>query len=320
MITGSSGFVAGHFIRFIYENNIPFHIVCVDISDLGRDVLEYKSKLNIVFEKVDILDRTSVDFLLKKYRPEYVLHLAAFSSVAYSWKNPDTSFLNNTNIFLNIVEAIRRNNINCRVLSVGSSEEYGNVTAEMIPLTENMYPNPISPYAVARVSQEMISKVYVDGYDMDIVLTRSFNHIGPYQDIRFAIPSFVKQICDIKKSGKISGIIEVGDIHIIRDFVDVRDVVKAYYILLKEGRRGEIYNICSGTGVSLKELIEKIAEIVGVSVTTHACEEYRRNRDNMIIVGSHDKITSEFGWEPKIPITDTLQDMIIEEMHEKIDK
>ena len=252
--------------------------------------------------------------IIKSFKPDYILHLAAFSSVAYSWKYPTESFMNNSNIFLNLIDAIREVDPSCRILSVGSSEEYGNVSRTELPLKESQRVNPVSPYAVARVSQELMSKVYVKAYGMNLIMTRSFNHIGPRQDDRFVIPSFIKRIIDIKKSGRDEGEIETGDITIIRDFVDVRDVVRAYYMLLTEGTPGEIYNICSGNAYKLSDIIESIANEVGVKVRTKVNSEFVRPDDNREIVGSAYKIESELGWKPEIVIKDTLKDMIAERM------
>ena len=200
----------------------------------------------------------------------------------------------------------------CRVLSVGSSEEYGNVSKDQLPLCENNLLQPVSPYAVARVSQEMLSKVFVDSYHLDIILTRSFNHIGPWQDERFVVPSFIRRILNIRDAGLSEGTIETGDTTIIRDFVDVRDVVNAYYMLLTEGTPGEIYNICSGTEIALSDIIDQIADIVGVKVSTKVNPEYVRPNDNRVVVGSHEKITTELGWQPVIKWEQTLRDMVEE--------
>ena len=241
---------------------------------------------------------------------EYILHLASYSSVAYSWKHPIECFNNNTNIFLNVVHTIHRLRMNCRILSVGSSEEYGNVTEQDIPLIEESKILPGSPYAVARVSQEMLSRVYVNSYGLDIVMTRSFNHIGPLQDTRFVVPSFITRILKIKQEGMVEGTIETGDLSIIRDFVDVRDVVKAYYNLLVFGKTGELYNICSGNGIALKDIVLKIGEIVGVKVSTTTNSEFVRLNDNHIIIGSYDKIKKDINWKPEIPLEVTLKDMV----------
>lgn len=313
-ITGFSGFVAGHFVEYLYKENIKCEILGLSRSTPKIDMSQYSDRLSIRFVLVDMMDKDALTEALDSFKPDYILHLAAFSSVAYSWKYPTESFMNNSNIFLNLVDAVREIDSTCRILSVGSSEEYGNVSRGELPLKESQRVNPVSPYAVARVSQELMSKVYVKAYGMNIIMTRSFNHIGPRQDDRFVIPSFIKRIIDIKKSGKTEGEIETGDTTIIRDFVDVRDVVRAYYLLLTEGTPGEIYNICSGNAHKLSDIIDCIANEVGVKVTTRINPEFVRPDDNREIVGSAYKIESELGWNPRIDIKNTLKDMIAERM------
>lgn len=282
----------------------------VDISKPTYDYDTYTDKLYKEYVNLDLLDKEAVYSYISKVNPDYVLHLASFSSVAYSWKKPCESFANNTNIFLNIVQAIHELNIKCRILSIGSSEEYGNVDATKMPLVESMSLKPLNPYAVARVSQEMLSRVFVDSLGLDIVLTRSFNHIGPWQDSRFVVPSFVKRIKDIADRGEKEGTIETGDLSIVRDFVDVRDVVDAYYRLLTCGRTGEIYNVCSGIGVELSQIVEIIAGKLGIDIKTNINPDYVRPNDNRIIVGSREKITNELGWKPTRDLSQTIEDMI----------
>lgn len=310
LITGFSGFVSHHFLEYLYQNDIKTEIIGVDIREPLFNYKKFMDKLKISFRIINLLDKESIKSMLCCFSPDYILHLASYSSVAYSWKYPEESFVNNTNIFLNIISSIAEANIKCRILSVGSSEEYGNVLDADMPLREDHILLPVSPYAVARVAQEMLAKVYVESYGMDIILTRSFNHIGPWQDERFVIPSFIKKIKRLKDNGVQEGIIETGDISIVRDFVDVRDVVKAYYVLLTEGTTGSIYNICSGVGVSLKDVIGMIAMEIGVKIDTKINPELVRPNDNRIIVGSYEKIYNDFGWEPKIPILNTIHDMI----------
>ena len=314
VITGVSGFVAGHFIDYLFNNDIECKILGLDRGTPKIDFGKYADKIEIIFSIVDLMDKNSLKNMIENFKPNYVLHLAASSSVAYSWKHPTESFMNNSNIFLNLIDAVREVDPSCRILSVGSSEEYGNVSRTELPLKESQRVNPVSPYAVARVSQELMSKVYVKAYGMNVIMTRSFNHIGPRQDDRFVIPSFIKRIIDIKKSGKTQGEIETGDTTIVRDFVDVRDVVRAYYILLTEGTPGEIYNICSKNAYKLSDIIDCIANEVGVEVTTRVNPEFVRPDDNKEIVGSAYKIESELGWKPEIDIKDTLKDMIDERM------
>lgn len=225
-------------------------------------------------------------------------------------KSPVESFMNNTNIFLNLVDAVRKNNIKCRILSVGLSEEYGDVSEKDIPLSENRNPEPISPYAIARVSQEMMSKCYVNSFAQDIVMTRSFNHIGPRQSDVFVIPSFIKQLVYGFTEGKKEIVMHTGNVSIIRDFTDVRDVVRAYNLLLEKGKSGEIYNVCSGKGQSLKDIITIVADKLDVKASIKVDESLVRPKDNMIIVGDNAKINTHVGWKPSILLEDTLDNMI----------
>ena len=310
IITGFSGFVSRHFLNYLYDNKKEYQVLGADINEPKLNLEEYSDVLDIAFKKCNMLDEEAVNEMVSEFAPDYILHLAAFSSVAYSWEHPAECFNNNTRIFLNLTNAVRSLKKKCRILSVGSSEEYGNVSKDQLPLKESMNLKPVSPYAVARVSQEMMSKVFVDSYDMDIVLTRSFNHMGPYQDERFVIPSFIRRILDVKEGGREIGTIETGDTTIIRDFVDVRDVVRAYYGLLMEGTPGEVYIICKGEGVALSEIIGEISDIVGVDIVGKVNPEYVRPDDNRQIIGCSDKIKNDIGWEAEIPISQTLTDMI----------
>lgn len=311
LITGFSGFVSRHFLNYLVENNLSYEVLGVDVNLPKFAMEDYEPTLAMSFEQVNLLDKEAVEDMIATFRPDYILHLASFSSVAYSWQHPADCFMNNTSIFLNVTEALRKHDLcDCRLLSVGSSEEYGDVKKEELPLQEDMPLVPVNPYAVARVSQEMMAKVLADSFGMQIMLTRSFNHMGPFQDERFVIPSFVRRILDIAESGAKSGEIETGDTSIVRDFVDVRDVVRAYYRLLLDGKAGEVYNICGEKGVSLAEVVDQIADIVGVSVTTRVNPDFVRPGDNQVVIGSAEKIRQDIGWTAEIPLRQTLMDMI----------
>lgn len=309
LITGSSGFVARHFLSYLNKQKDPWEVICVDANEPNYHFDEFQN-LRISFYKINLLDTDVLNKVIKEQPPDYVLHLAAFSSVAYSWNYPAESFLNNCNIFLNLCNAIKEHNSLCRILSVGSSEEYGIVKKEDLPIKETHPLTPASPYAVARVSQEMLSKVFCDSFGMQIIMTRSFNHIGPGQDERFSVSGFVKRILEIKRRGDKEGTIETGNLGIIRDFVDVRDVVRAYHILLQKGQPGEVYNICAGRRISLKDIIKQIADIVGVDIQTKLSLSFVRPGDNPEIVGSYYKVGSMFDWKPEIDLDTTLRDMI----------
>lgn len=326
IITGFSGFVARHFLdRLVVsygkaaDSDTKISVLGLDIVRPLYDLSEYGEHFDIDFTAVDLMDAERVCEVVSDFKPTEILHLAAFSSVSYSWEHPADCFSNNTKVFLTVVEAVRTHGLKCRILSVGSSEIYGDVSEDMLPLREDMPINPLSPYAIARQAQEALAKVFVEKFDMDIILTRSFNHIGPRQDARFVVPSFIARILEGRKhigepmigsNDAPTVTIETGNIDIIRDFLDVRDVVRAYDMLLLRGRRGEIYNIAGGNGISLKELIDMIADIVGVTVIPKENPEYVRPSDNPRIIGSYDKIQADIGWEPKIPLKQTIRDMV----------
>lgn len=310
LITGFSGFVSKHFIDFLEKNEIHADVLGVDINDEIPFDFSNKTYVKCSFKKIDLLNKGSVERIIMDFNPNYVLHLASYSSVGMSWKLPVESFTNNTNIFLNLIDTIRLLGIRCRILSIGSSEEYGNAADGSSNLKEDHVLNPISPYAVARVSQEMLSKVYTDSYNMDIIMTRSFNHIGTHQKDIFVIPSFVKKMITLKENGNEIKELTTGDTTIVRDFVDVRDVVEAYYLLFKNGKKGEIYNICNGKGTSLNEVIQIISTILNIKVTQTTDPSLVRPNDNKIIIGCNDKIKKDTGWKNRYSLEDSLRDIV----------
>lgn len=309
LITGFSGFVSRHFLEYLERNSIQCMVKGIDVypPEFKQDQFKF---IKIDFEKIDLLKANNLDNIIFQFKPDYILHLASYSSVAFSWKEPTESFANNTNIFLNLLDAVRKLGLSTRILSIGSSEQYGNVKAEDMPLKENHPLKPISPYAVARVAQEMLSKVYADGYDLDIIMTRSFNHIGPYQKDIFVVPSLVKQLVEIKKHCLKGQNIIAGDLNIVRDFTDVRDVVSGYYKLLKNGEKGEIYNICSGNGWALKEIFHMLCDMLNVDVNINTVPQLIRPSDNKIIIGSNDKVKKITGWEIQYSLEESLKDVI----------
>jgi GDP-4-dehydro-6-deoxy-D-mannose reductase len=309
LITGYSGFVSYHFMDLLNKLEPGSEVLGIDKMPPAFDAGSFPD-LSISFKDTDLLNRSMIEETLTSFQPEYILHLASVSSVAQSWETPLDSFVNNTNIFLNLVELIRIRKLPCRLLSIGSSEEFGQVKENELPLTEEHPLKPLSPYAVARVSQEMLSKIYADGYGLDIIMTRSFNHIGPRQKDIFVISSFAKQLVSFLKDKKAVHKIITGDLTIVRDFVDVRDVVKAYYMLMKNGRKGEIYNICSGHGVYLQEIIGEMSAQLGLTIEVEINPALIRPNDNRKIIGSFAKIKNELGWEPSISLATSLADII----------
>lgn len=281
LVTGASGFVGRHLCQYL-KNQGDF-VIAQSRGGNFDPVASADEQCVCLLENIDEIRQ-----ILRKYQPDAVVHLAAASSVAYSWRHPHDTFLNNAQIFLNTVEAHRLETPSSRFLSVGSSEQYGIVSPDSVPLHETSACNPVSPYAVARVAQEQMSLVYVSGFKLDIVCTRSFNHIGPGQNSKFVIASFIKQAIEIKKRNRSN--FECGNLRIIRDFVDIRDVVRAYRFLLEKGVSGEVYNVCSGRGVSLQYALDAVKKIYSIDVEAVILKDNIRPIDNPIIIGSNQKI------------------------------
>ena len=297
LITGSNGFVGKHLIQ--------------KLSSKGSDVFAlYRNKLDskvdgVLYKKIDLNNVQSLKKYLNQFKPKNIIHLAADSSVAFSWEHPIKSFNNNMNIYLNLIDAVRQSKINPIILSIGSSEVYGKVEKGCIPLKENNKLNPINPYSVARVSQELISDVYCKAYGLTIIKTRSFNHLGVGQDSRFFVPSVIKQLLEIKSSN-----LKLGNLDIIRDFLDVEDVVDAYLDLIKYGITGEVYNVCSGTGYSLNKIVKNVMNITNIKKPIILNKSKIRPVDNPIIVGDNSKLRLLNNWKPKIDLDLSIKKMI----------
>jgi len=310
LITGISGFVGGHFVHFLTTNHKDLEIHGVSRSKPAWDFVNIPPQMldDHYFHQLDLNDIPKIKVLIGEIQPDYILHLAAQSSVAESWKTPVFSFLNNTNIFLNIIDTVRLNDNAARVLSIGSSEQYGIVAEHDLPITEERQQSPENPYAVARVAQEHLARIYAKGFDLDICCTRSFNHCGPGQSDRFVVSAIVKQFARIAR-GIQEPVISIGNGAIVRDFVDVQDVVEAYSLLLSKGKKGEVYNICSGKGRAIKDIITILSEILDIQVSVHQEQGQIRPIDNPRIIGSFQKIQRDLGWKPTISFEQSLESM-----------
>lgn len=211
---------------------------------------------------------------------------------------------------MNLADAVRDFVPNCRILSIGSAEVYGGANSAADSFREDATLRPENPYAVGRLAQEQMSRIYVDGFGMNIITTRSFNHVGPGQNPRFAIASFVKQLADAGRLGEKKVVMSTGNVDLVRDISDVRDVVRAYLLLLSKGKPGEIYNVGRGEGFSLRNIIKTAANILGLDVVIAVDRNLLRPTDPQYLVGSIEKIHHETGWRPQIPMEQTLRDML----------
>lgn len=308
LITGISGFVGGHFTQFILNEQPDYLLHGVSRSKPAWDFIQDLDQVlgAITFHQCDLLDSAKINSIIGDIQPDYIVHLASFSSVAQSWKEPLASFLNNTNAFLNIVEAVRIHNLKTKFLSVGSSEEYGIVKKCDLPLTEKKYLAPANPYAVARVSEEHLAQIYTKGYYLNICCTRSFNHIGPGQSDQYVVSSIAKQFAEIALHYK-KPIIRIGAGSIIRDFVDIEDVIRAYTAILEKGVTGEVYNVCSGRGYSIHDIVNSLSVLTHIPVAVEQNQNLLRPIDNPVLIGSYDKLHHETGWKPYWSIEKSLE-------------
>ena len=292
------GFVGRYFVEYLGKNEPDAKVYGIDIAPSCDMDIEYKS--------LNLMDTAKVKAIVQDVKPDYIVHLAAMSSVAQSWAEPANCFVNNMSAFLNLADAVRSHNLNTRILSVGSSEEYGIYDT---PIQESFVLHPKNPYSVARLSQEYMSKLYVDNFGLDIVMTRSFNHIGPRQNTRFVIPSFVEQLVNIA-DGKKENKMMVGNINVVRDFTDVRDVVDAYYRIIKHAPNRSVYNVCSGRGVKLRDIIDTTAETLGIKPNVVVDPSRIRSNEIPSVIGDNSKLKSELGWKQQYTLSQTIADMI----------
>jgi GDP-4-dehydro-6-deoxy-D-mannose reductase len=293
LITGHSGFVGSYLVDAIRRATPEATIIAVDRVARPPGI------------QLDLLDLDAVRELLAREQPDRLVHLASFSSVGASWREPVTSFSNNTNIFLNVLECVRQSSLATRVLSIGSSEQYGLVAPADLPLRETAPQRPLSPYAVARVAQEHLGDVYRRGYGVDIVATRSFNHVGAGQSPQFVVSAIGKQFAELARGKRDR--IQVGTTSVIRDFLDVRDVVTAYVGLLDRGATGEVYNICSGAGHSIADVIRMFGALARIEPVLETDPALLRPVENEVVIGDHGKLTAAIGWRPTIALEDALR-------------
>lgn len=304
LIIGAAGFVGGHLIDLLSRQpGIEIYASKLKTEKLNETTTE------IAAVDLDILCKDEVSDLIRKICPDYIIHLAALSSVSYSWKEPALTFDINLIGTINILEAVRKAEIKPRILLIGSAEEYGNIKSESLPVKESSNLDPKSPYAVSKASQEMVAHMYASVYNMEIVMVRAFNHIGPGQSPIFAIPGFAEQIVKIE-NGIQEPIISVGNLLVKRDFTDVRDIVKGYWDLVRYGKKGEVYNIGSGKSYSLQFILDKLISMSNKKIRVEIDQNKFRPADIPELRADISKIYDQINWKPEIDIDTTLSDIL----------
>jgi len=260
-------------------------------------------------EFIDIRDLEALTSYIEENTPDYVVHLAAQSFVPRSFENPRNTFDVNFLGTFNLLSTLERVGFQGRFLYVSSSDVYGIVPKEKQPILELQLTMPRSPYAVSKVAAEALCYQHSISSQFECIIARPFNHIGPGQSEQFVISNFAKQLVEIKLGLRKSKL-NVGDIDVYRDFTDVRDVVRAYKLLLNEGANSEIYNICSGTGRKVRDLIEIMIRQLNIEVNIVVDENRLRKSEQRYVSGNYKKLAEVTGWSPNIDINDSIADIL----------
>ena len=307
LVTGVRGLAGSFLTEFLLSKK------GIEVHGLGRpfskNVFGQKISKDIIFHPCDICDAKTVNQVIKKVRPERLFHLAAQSSASLSWDFPANTLQTNIIGQLNIFEAVRRSGQNPRIHIAGSSDVYGIVDASQSPIRETVCLKPVSPYGVSKAAQDLLAYQYYKAYGLPIVRTRAFNHTGPGQNETFVASNFAKQFALIE-AGKEKPVIHTGDLETVRDFTDVRDIVKAYWLAIEKGKPGEAYNVCSGHGRKIREIIEFYLKQVRAKIKIELDSSRIRPGDTPVLVGDSSKFRKETGWKPVIPFETTLTDLL----------
>ena len=307
LIIGGAGFVGAYLVRHLK-------------NDLGQDVVVTKMPReqvkvdgvdmdSIQVCDLDILQKESIVALFREIRPDYIYHLAAQSSVSVSWKNPALTVYVNVKGGVNVLEALRELDYKPRVLFIGSGEEYGHILPNETPIKEENVSRPGNIYAATKACQNMLAKIYADAYGLDVMMVRAFNHIGPNQMPLFVVADFCKQVAEIE-AGNREPVMKVGNLSAKRDFTDVRDVVRAYALLMKSGCAGETYNIGSGHAIAIEDILKQILDHSTVEIRVEVDPERLRPVDVPIIEADTTKVYEATGWKPEISLEQTIRETL----------
>jgi GDP-4-dehydro-6-deoxy-D-mannose reductase len=307
LITGVTGFVGSH----LADSLVARPGIEVFGSHRWRSRMEnidhLRGRLTLV--ECDLRDPGAVRRLLATVRPDRIFHLAAQSYVPSSWTSPAETITGNVTCQLNLLEAIRDSGLSTRIHVAGSSEEYGLVHKDELPIREENPLRPLSPYAVSKVTQDYLAYQYWMSHRVHTVRTRGFNHTGPRRGDVFVTSNFARQIAEIEK-GLREPVVRVGNLEAIRDFTDVRDMVRAYWLALERGEPGQVYNICSGRGYTVRQVLDLLLGLASVHVDVQEDPDRLRPSDVEVLLGDCTRFQRITGWKPTIPFEVTLKDLL----------
>ncbi len=307
LITGITGFAGSHLAEYLLGRGDVEVFGTIRWRSRTENVEGIRGRITLV--ECDLADASSVDRAIETVRPDLVFHLAAQSFVPTSWVAPAETLTNNVIGQVNLFEAIRRAGIDPLIQIACSSEEYGLVYEHEVPITEDNPLRPQSPYAVSKVAQDLLAYQYFCSYGLRVVRTRTFNHTGPRRGEVFVTSDFAKQIAEIER-GLAEPVLHVGNLEAKRDFTDVRDVVKAYWLALERGEPGDVYVIASGRAWRISEVVDMLLEAAKLPITVRRDPTRTRPSDVPILLGDSTKFRARTGWRPVVPFERTLSDLL----------
>lgn len=308
MITGIAGFAGSHLAEYLFSLG-DIEVTGLDLSSPPARFREMLGGRMPPVHSCDLADTDSVNRALAEEQPDAVIHLAAMAQVAGAWERAADILCTNIVCTESLLEAVRDSVPKARTLIVSSSEVYGKVAPNELPLTEESPLRPNNPYSVSKVSKEFVGKSFAASFGTEVVIARPFNHIGPRQLGNFVVASFARQLAEIE-AGRQEPVLRVGNLESKRDFTDVRDIVRAYYLLLKHGKAGEVYNIASGTSHSIKEILDTLIGLSTASPRIETIPELMRPSDLPDVRGDCRKLKSLGEWEATVPLEQSLKDTL----------
>ena len=306
LITGIAGFAGSHLAELLLSDGVEvFGIKRVRSRTENIDHIIDQIKL---FD-CDLMDTISIRRVLREVKPDYIFHLAAQAFVRSSWDDPIYTMRCNVEGQMNLFNALVDLNMNPVIQIAGSSEEYGAVEPDDIPIKETCPLRPLSPYAVSKVTQDLMGYQYWKSYGLNVIRTRAFNHSGKRRGKIYATSTFANQIAMIEK-GKQPPVIKHGNLDAIRDLTDVRDTVRGYYMLVQKGKPGAVYNICSGNDWTMQKVLNYLVSLSNVKVKMEIDLERLRPSDLPVLIGDNSKIVNAIGWSPTISMETMLGDLL----------
>ena len=314
MVTGAGGFIGSHLVDFCLSKGHDVLATVEPGKQLNNlqhliDITSKKSKFpKLEWTYADIRDAKKIDDLITGFTPDGIFHMAAQSYVKPSWADPAHTFDTNINGTVNVFEPIKRLELDTRIIVACSSAEYGTITKDDVPIKESLPTQPLHPYGISKVGQDLLARQYYLNFEIDAVRLRYFNQTG-IRKTGDACADFSMKIAEIA-SGICEPVINVGNLETFRDIQDIRDCVKANWLAFEKGKTGDVYNVCTGVATKIRDVLDTLVEMSGKNIKVNEKSPGKmRYQDELIILGDNAKLHGETGYEPDHEIKDTLKDM-----------